>query len=405
MRISQTAYGTNSLIPKKVIDNIVLFFLFIYISNTASICFEQTFSFALIGLFCAFFLLKKRQVDPFIVGIGIYWFFINFLYSNVFNESWVFNKVLGGLIPLTISYLGFKIIGSSFWYRFEKWVFVLTSISLVFYGMQLLFPFIFESLSSVFGKFIADFYTEARPTAWYVFVYTYSPIAGLAYVRNSGFMWEPGAFAMICIIAIIYRSIVYGVKIDKYLIIYLIAILTTMSTAGYLALVLYLLFYIRYSEGRIKTILFLLLFICAIPFVFQLEFIGEKLNDYLYNSNVYGNTNERLDTIEYDRFTVFRLNMERLLYYPLGYGVYNIKDDFGYNFVGVNGIATFARMWGVAGISFMLIGIYKTLKKMYRGTSFSWLFVLMLLIVFFSNPIERSPLFFVYLMPFCRIQK
>lgn len=269
MRISQTAYGTNSLIPKKVIDNIVLFFLFIYISNTASICFEQTFSFALIGLFCAFFLLKKRWVDPFIVGIGIYWFFINFLYSNVFNESWVFNKVLGGLIPLTISYLGFKIIGSSFWHRFEKWVFVLTVISLVFYGMQLLFPFIFERLSPIFGNFIADFYTEVRPTAWYVFVYTYSPIPGLAYVRNSGFMWEPGAFAMICIIAIIYRSIVYGVKIDKYLIIYVIAILTTMSTAGYLALALYLLFYIRNSEGRIKTILFLLLFICAIPFVFQ----------------------------------------------------------------------------------------------------------------------------------------
>lgn len=61
MRISQTVYGTNSLIPKKVIDNIVLFFLFIYISNTASICFEQTFSFVLIGLFCTFFLLKKRR--------------------------------------------------------------------------------------------------------------------------------------------------------------------------------------------------------------------------------------------------------------------------------------------------------------------------------------------------------
>ena len=139
MRISRTAYGTNSLKSKKIIDNIVLFFLFIYISNTASICFEQTFSFALIGLFCAFFLLKKRRVDPFFIGIGIYWFFINFLYSNVFNDSWGFNKVLGGLIPLTISYLGFKIIGSSFWHRFEKWVFVLTVISLVFYGMQLLY--------------------------------------------------------------------------------------------------------------------------------------------------------------------------------------------------------------------------------------------------------------------------
>ena len=384
-----------------LINYIVYIILIIFISNTSELCFDPIYSYCIIIMLLIIFVLRKRKFDIPIVFIFIYWFFINILYSVIFAADFSFNKVLGGLVPLFLAYLSYKIIGNNFWSQFEKICFTLTCVAMFFYIGQLLTGNLYDNLSLYFGDFIADYYKEARPTSWYNFFYTYLPIDNIAYIRNCGFMWEPGAFAMICVIMLLYRTLTIGVKIDVHAFIYILAILSTFSTAGYLSLLLYFIIYLRSERNILKWIIFLTLFIIIIPIVAQLEFMTSKL--ILFSQGIdETNYNPRLNLIEYNRFGVFGINFNRLFEYPLGYGVNKITDNFGREFAGVCGIAVFARMWGIIGLIYCTYAIYKTLN--WFNTSkykiYSILSVIMIIIMFFSNPIEESPLLFILICPY-----
>lgn len=384
-----------------LINYIVYFILIIFISNTSELCFNPIYSYCTIILLLIIFAFRRRKFDIPIFFIFIYWFFINFLYSVVFNADFSFNKVLGGLIPLFLAYLPYKIIGNKFWMQFEKICFALTCIGMLFYFGQLFTGSLYDNLSSYFGGFISDYYKEARPTSWYNFFYTYLPIDNIAYIRNCGFMWEPGAFAMICVIMLIYRTLTLGVKIDIHSIIYILAILSTFSTAGYLALLLYFIIYLRSERNIFKWIIFLTLFIIIIPIVVQLEFMTSKLILFSQGINE-TNYNPRLNLIEYNRFGVFGINFNRLFEYPLGYGVNKITDNFGRDFAGVCGIAVFARMWGIIGFIYCIHAIYKTLSRFNTSKYkvYCIFSLIMIIIMFFSNPIEESPLLFILICPY-----
>lgn len=384
-----------------LINYIVYIILIIFISNTSELCFDPIYSYCTIILLLILFAFRRRKFDIPIFFISIYWFFINFLYSIVFDVNFSFNKVLGGLIPLFLAYLPYKIIGDRFWIQFEKICFALTCIGMLFYLGQLFTGSLYDNLSSYFGAFISDYYKEARPTSWYNFFYTYLPIDNIAYIRNCGFMWEPGAFAMICVIMLIYRTLTLGVKIDIHSLIYILAILSTFSTAGYLALLLYFIIYLRSERNVFKWIIFLTLFIIIIPIVVQLEFMTSKLILFSQGINE-TNYNPRLNLIEYNRFGVFGINFNRLFEYPFGYGVNRITDNFGRDFAGVCGIAVFARMWGIIGFIYCIHAIYKTLNWFRASTYkiYCILSLIMIIIMFFSNPIEESPLLFILICPY-----
>lgn len=381
-----------------IINNVIFFFLFLIISNTAEWCFNQNFIIIIFGGILLIFLGKKLKVDFIAVLIAFYWFFINMIYCLIFSDSFNFNRILGPLLLLGITYMSIKIIGKGFWERFEKWIFYLTYISLFFFFFQLIFPDFFERLSVVFGNYMADFYKETRPNAWYIFFYTYSPILGLSYIRNSGFMWEPGAFAMIVVIAILYRWFKYGVKIDKHTIIYFIAIFSTMSTAGYLSLIMIFVIFMIKEKKVWRMITYVILLLISLPFVMELDFMNDKINNYItsyHESREHQNV--RLETIEYDRFSVFAINLKRTLEYPLGYGAYTIKDDFNSDFVGVNGLAVFMRMWGVLGLVYLMYAMFLFLKRLNDEKSYLVLLGMSVIcIMFFSNPVERSPLLYLF---------
>lgn len=388
----------------KIIEWIVYFLLILTISNTAQLCFNQTFKFGVIALFLVFDIALKKKNDRIILWILGLWLLINLVYTFVFSAPFGLNQTIGYATPVIMAYLAMVIIGPAFWEKLEKWIYVLTCISLVMFVGNLLLPGVYDSLSSVFGGYIAEFYTDARPSSWYAFVYTYSPIEEIDYMRNAGFMWEAGAYAMTSLIALIYRIGRNGMNFDKKCIVYIIAIVTTFSSAGYLALMLFFAYYFAYKRNFWYTILLAVLIFVGIPYIYQLEFMSEKFADYMSNSNLNAASyNERLEMFEYNRFTVFEINMKRLLEWPVGYGVNEIRDYSGMRFVGVNGLGAFSRMWGVAGLVLLIYGIQRTVRMMNttigKGTAF--FFLLPVLVMFFSNPIEFSAIpWFFCLTPF-----
>ena len=379
-------------------DSISLFFIILYISNTAAICFNEFFTRILAVLFFIIFLLKRNKFDFVFLVIALYWLLINCIYSISHDQIFSLNKVIGYFLPCFITYTCYKNVTGNFFQKFEKWVFFLSAISLALFAIQLATGHMVNSFIPYFGRFMADFYRDARPDSWYIYIYTYSQYSELM-IRNSGFMWEPGAYAMMCCFGLIYQRLTYGPKLNYKSIIYIIAIISTLSTAGYIVLLLYFLIYLKDEKNIFKWAIILVLFAITIPFVYELEFMSEKIDSYISSQNE-AFYNERYDAFEYNRFTVFQINFERLLEYPLGYGVYNIKDNSGSNFIGVNGIATFARMWGVIGLIVACFAIFKSFTIFGNKTSHIIIIIaiLMMIVLFFSNPIEQSPLFYLLII-------
>ena len=375
-------------------DSISLFFIILFISNTAAVCFDELFIRVLSVLFFIIFILKRNKFDLFFIALTIYWFLINFLFSILHGQAFPLNKVIGYFLPIFITYTCYKNVTGNFFEKFEKWIFFLSTTSLIFFAIQLVTGNLFHSLTPYLGHFMADFYREARPSSWYIYIFTYCHYSDLI-IRNSGFMWEPGAYAMICCFGLIYQRLANGSKITYKSIIYILAIITTMSTAGYIALLLYFIIYLKDEKNIFKWFMVLILFAAIIPFVYGLEFMAEKIDSYISNQNE-ASYSERYDAFEYNRFTVFQINFERLFEYPIGYGVFNIKDHTGSNFIGVNGIATFARMWGFIGLIVACTSIFKSLRlfNKYQSKTVCTIALIMLFVLFFSNPIERNPLFY-----------
>lgn len=386
-------YGSS-----KYLTNFCIFLWVIYVAFTAPICFNPMITYLVTTLYLFILGINNALLNKKVLFICIYWVIVNVLCTLFKSYSFNLNNVIGNLIPLLIAFSSIVIIGPNIWEKLEKVVFYLTLISLFIFVIQVITGSLFDQFSSVFGRFIADIYTETRPTAWYSFIYTYSPIEDIHFPRNSGFMWEPGAYAMITAVFLGYRFLKYGVSLNKHNIVYVLALISTFSTAGYIMLILFFIIYIIETRNVLLSLILIVILGALIPYLLSLEFIGEKILSYSEGMGQ-SSSNDRLGLYEYNRFETFAINMRRLFEFPIGYGANQITDKYNKYFVGVNGIAVFARSWGVVGLIVALRNIISTIKmwvdssKLHHPKLCIAITFVIFMVTFFSNPIERSLLF------------
>lgn len=390
-------YGSN-----KILTHISIIIWIMYTALTAPMCFNSNTSYILTILYLLLLGIFNQLFNKKIILISFYWIIINILCYIFKSNQFNLNNVIGYLIPILISFSLIVTIGPNLWEKLEKYIYYLTIVSLVLFAGQVITGNLYDQLSGLFGNYIADVYREQRPTSWYIFVYTYSPIENTSFPRNSGFMWEPGAFAMILSVFLSYRFLKYGVSLNKHNIVYIIAIISTFSTAGYIILTLFFLIYIIESRNIMLAIPLVLLFSLLLPSIISLEFMGEKIQNYSDNLGQ-SFDNDRWGVYEYNRFETFLINIRKLIEFPIGYGASQITDKYNNYFVGVNGIGVFARSWGIIGIYYAFKSIILMLKS-WCSEQFKHpklcitLFFVILLISFFSNPIERNILFITLIL-------
>jgi hypothetical protein len=112
-------------------------------------------------------------------------------------------------------------------------------------------------------------------------------------LRNSGPFWEPGAFSGFLIIALIFNLIMTRKLFSRYNVVFMIAILTTVSTSGYIALFLVVIFYyFQLSNNLVKLLITPVLIAVAFFSYYQLEFLGAKITRN-QQSIATGNTSNR----------------------------------------------------------------------------------------------------------------
>lgn len=357
-----------------------------------------------------------------LLGMGIILLFLYWTVHQVFDRNfvliiiiWVLINLFAGLflvenLPidrlilvtfniLILPYVILKYMGEGFWVRFENLVYIFSKISIPLFILNNIVQELFNSMHGVFFPLTLDSYS-VNIGYWSALIYvnaTAETILGI--VRNNGFMWEPGAFAMILIWAIIYNWSVWGNKKLYRVYVYIIALLTTFSTAGYLALILVI---SGYTFNRLRPFNFLILIVLNIIFyttVYELDFMKDKIDFYTmrFQEDPTGKTGYLGQKV--NRFQGGGAALIRTLKYPMGYGVisYEDRNDINYSY-GTNGLGSLLEMWGIPLFIYLMYLLWKYIVRInIQKYSFitSIMFFVAFLIMFFSNPIARNLLFYL----------
>ncbi len=351
-----------------------IFYLSIIIFSAQSANFLENKIF-LILLFSYTFILyfkKFKNIDPPVFIILFMWFLINgaayIEFGNVYDVAFI--SFLSVTARMVYPFFILKIVGPKIFKDFERIIFILTLISLPIFAAQLLFPDVFSSLAPYLNGFTIE--EQQIFGGWYIGIYMYS---GWAFGRNCGFMWEPGAFTFMIIIATLFRLSQHSMKIDRHVIVYLVAIATTFSTMGYIVFTFILLAQYIQKKNIFVYVLFIPLFMTlAYMQYWELEFIGPKIAQYYADiGNIYRSSVLAGSILRVNRFDILVLAFKESLKWPIGYGIFENTPFYLQYAERVSGPNTYAQIllrWGWIGIIIFIYAAWKYIKHIFRNEAF-----------------------------------
>jgi len=367
----------------------------LYLSYASTLVQNDIFtSFLFLFLLIVFF-AKGHRFDSIIYYTLLVWLTINF-FSAVFintNQRFSFITLIGVTLRVIMPYLMVKIIGIPFFEKVIRYVYVLSIIGLVLFIIQLVYPNLFFAFSDRLNFMTQSLQKEAG--GWYIFVYMFS---GWATLRNCGFAWEPGAYSCILVFLLCYHLVVRKFRIDKYSIVFMIALITTLSTSGFFALFLILIsifFYRRemqvnpfYLIGILGVITF------SISFYNSSEFMKVKIYQYLEEQKIeveYPNERPYINRIE-----EFNRGLEQSFYWPFGNGI--LDSDYRIQKHGIasgsNSLSAILMQWGWIGMFFFLFSTAGLFYFYTKKVVIAILLIVAICMTLFSNPFMMRYLVF-----------
>jgi len=389
---------------KNVLDFLLIYIFILYTGYAISWVTDDFFTSIVFLIILLIFILNRLRFDPIIFYTVAIWALINLVSSFVnTNQNFSFITFIGTTLRIIMPYLILKIVGKSFIDKTIKFAYYLSLLSLVIFSIQLIFPNLFYSIAPYINFVTQN--EQKENGGWFFFIYMFSAWAP---DRNCGFAWEPGGFSAIITILLTIHLSSNKFKFDKVALIFILSILSTFSTSGYIALFF---IFISYSFYKKKLLLlnpfFLIFFIgfiyASIEFYKNSDFMENKIETYI----------EQID-VEYEHFTgIIRINrfeefnraLDDISHNPIGNGILSFSDfrlkKYGKG-VGSNSIATILKQWGLIGflvfiISFVEFYYYFGIKN--YTTAFLLLFSV--ISVLFSNPFSmRYIIYMVYFYNF-----
>jgi len=349
------------------------------------------------------FFMKKKRLSNILIYLSILWVIINILafYRNIsLNITSSPLPIFKEIMRLFLAYMIMSLLGNEFFYTLEIWLYKLSVLSLPLFILEIIYRPLFFRIAPYLN--FATVEEQKLAGGWYGGFYTFNAwSAG----RNSGFMWEAGGFAFILIFLIIFRLYQNSLKIDKHIIVYFICLATTLSTAGILAgfvlLLAYLVSKYRYLFPIMLIPLFVYIFISQI---WQLEFLGPKINRYLYNINqTYDWSFGSNYMLRVNRFGIFYYAVKQSFSYPLGYGVFPVLgfiEEFGAEIKGPNSLAAVLIRWGWIGFILYILGLWNTSKYLFKKHTnlFQIMIAIAVAMTLFSNSLDQNLLVYCFLL-------
>lgn len=301
---------------------------------------------------------------------------------------------------IAIAFFVITTLGASFFKYYEKIVYFLAVLSILLLVIQVIYEPLLVQLAKLVERLLFIPPSE-KYTTMVIYTINHNNTPGF---RNCGFAWEPGPYSVLLIIAIFFRFLINGIKFDKHIIVFIIAILTTFSTTGYIGLIALLAFFL-YNKRKKILLIAGPIFILVTTFAFlSLPFLKEKIFEQFYSSeDVLKSEMMRTDDtkVSIGRFSGFLLNLEDLKNNPVfGYGGQikeeTVASNMGLGITSTSGLGNWIAQFGIVGLLILIITYYRSINKIlsenqYRGLTF---IALTFLIVGFAFNLLNTVLFF-----------
>jgi hypothetical protein len=376
-----------------------LFLFFIFLSG-ASIIATNEILFIIFNILLVSYLLFFNQNYDRKAFRNLFLFFFAILSVYLFKNGSINIWSFGGFLLRVINaYLIVRVFKDMFIVKTVKMVVGLTVVSLIGYLFQLLIPDYFFEVNDLFGL------DEG------VKVISSSLLFNMNILihpnRNCGFMWEPGAFAGV-LTAILYLNNNFSLKNRKLnSLILILGILSTLSTMGYLSLIVHLFSKVKFNN---KLPAMVVIFF-SIAFLYylgdEIPFLRDKVIDQIVNLDSELNnvtvSNRAGFTSGLTRFGSILLDWEVFSNNPLiglGPDIYTtskeiIYGEFGENVIRASGVMNFLLKFGIIGFFLFFYLLYNNFPFPDRQIKFFW--IILIGFVLFSNPFDTSPFIFAFL--------
>ena len=232
---------------------------------------------------------------------------------------------------IIIAHIAFNIYNKGEFLKiFEKLLVFFCSLSLVVW-----------LLANVIGDPFVNFMTSISvlpkpqpPTETYSFIVGLGSSFELGLRRNIGFTWEPGVFSCWILFGLYVNLIRHNFKFldlkhNKSFIILMITLATTLSTTGYAAFSIIILFILINKKSISVKIVVLIVVIAIIPTVLGLSFMSDKIKGLMdieagISSTNYEGTTLGMAVVTPQRFTGFYFSWLSFIHDPLvGFNQYS----------------------------------------------------------------------------------
>jgi hypothetical protein len=243
---------------------------------------NDSFLFGVCLLNLAIFVMKQEKVDN-----SYFTFFIFFVLLSVAQVMWFkdgsFKSSVGFFLRILTAYLVIKN-STDFIASFLRLMLFLSIAGIFFYVFFLVFPSIEQALF-VNKHFWDNPHTSEFKKSLIIYNIFREPLFGtdslglFGLPRNSGPFWEPGAFGGYLTLCLALEMILFR-KFTWRILAYLLALLTTFSTMGYMsAATFFLLYFIFLELNKKRKLLILPVFLVGLFFlIFDLDFMASKIS-------------------------------------------------------------------------------------------------------------------------------
>lgn len=356
----------NKYIHVELKKSLIIFVIIAIVYNSGYLVMTTKSSIALpLLIFATFILLYKLLLKGVIPNIRYFHFKIFYLLFTLIIINFMFNMSIAAIniylhyiLILTFSVFLVSIISyEDFIDYFIKTMKLIAIISLVMFSLIEIFGynFQFNLIRNTNGRIFYDAKVFFYPQYFSTF-------------RNQGLFWEPGLFASFLIIALIFELfLIKRVPKISNVLIFLLTLISTKSSAGYALLFLLLLAFLfknkKSGNASLISIFGVTIYILS---VLNLDTLIKKL--YSFSPDIFGKFLVNYGEVS-SRFIAPRINLLIFMENPLfGVGFNEATKrfiDFG-RMVGVDSQTSTSTFYlaalGLLGISFTLLWIYSIIN-------------------------------------------
>lgn len=353
--------------------------------------------FIVFGVIIAFFrfISTKAGISGSVIAVFSLFGLVEFAQVIYFQNTQLIT-LAGTYARLLLAFLIFSNTKDKFASIYVRLIYVAALVSLFFFTITLIpqiGDFLLNSVAPLFkSPFypVDSFYSEHRTIIVYnvEHIHTY---------RNSGPFWEPGAFAIFLVIAQLFRFRENNF-FDKVGLVLFISVITTLSTSGFLAEFLLLIFYITRQKNFGAKLIIPVIVLVGLGVYTEFDFMEEKIQRNIEVADY--NTASRFgsavaDLRDFENSPIIGWGRGENRFGGMKYA--SFTREFHRN----NGLSDLLVTYGLIIFVFYLYRVFKSFRiiafPISDGGLGPFIFLFVLMILGFSQGIFMRPFFLAFL--------